>query len=82
VALWRRRGGGNFAVSRNESLPLGRRANMRSPEDVEGAGVKHILDELERRRAEARIGGGERRIANQHKKGKLTARERIDLLLD
>jgi len=44
--------------------------------------VKHILDELEKRRVEARIGGGERRIASQHAKGKLTARERIDLLLD
>ena len=44
--------------------------------------MKHILEELEKRRAEARMGGGERRIANQHAKGKLTARERIDLLLD
>jgi propionyl-CoA carboxylase beta chain len=41
-----------------------------------------VLDELERRRAEARLGGGERRIEAQHKKGKLTARERLDLLLD
>ena len=44
--------------------------------------MKHILDELERRRAQARAGGGARRIAAQHAKGKLTARERIDLLLD
>ena len=44
--------------------------------------MKHILDELEKRRVEARIGGGERRIASQHAKGKLTARERVDLLLD
>ena len=44
--------------------------------------MKHILEELEKRRAEARMGGGEKRIANQHAKGKLTARERIDLLLD
>jgi len=40
------------------------------------------LDDLARRRAEAHLGGGERRIAQQHEKGKLTARERIDLLLD
>ncbi len=33
-------------------------------------------------RARAKLGGGERRIAEQHAKGKLTARERIDLLLD
>jgi propionyl-CoA carboxylase beta chain len=45
-------------------------------------GVKQILEELERRRGEARAGGGERRIQSQHAKGKLTARERIDLLLD
>ncbi|MEX2549121.1 MAG: acyl-CoA carboxylase subunit beta [Nitriliruptoraceae bacterium] len=38
--------------------------------------------ELERRRAEAAAGGGEEAIAKQHDKGKLTARERIDLLLD
>jgi len=44
--------------------------------------VKHILEELEKRREEARLGGGEKRIASQHAKGKLTARERIDLLLD
>jgi len=44
--------------------------------------MKHVIEELERRRAEARLGGGERRIAAQHKRGKLTARERIDLLLD
>jgi propionyl-CoA carboxylase beta chain len=41
-----------------------------------------ILQELERRRAAARLGGGEQRIAAQHAKGKLTARERIELLLD
>ena len=41
--------------------------------------MKHILEELETRRQNARLGGGERRIASQHAKGKLTARERIDL---
>ncbi|HSI39380.1 MAG TPA: acyl-CoA carboxylase subunit beta [Xanthobacteraceae bacterium] len=44
--------------------------------------MKHILDELEHRRAEARLGGGVRRIEAQHARGKLTARERIELLLD
>ncbi|HKK85483.1 MAG TPA: acyl-CoA carboxylase subunit beta [Roseovarius sp.] len=44
--------------------------------------MKDILQELEGRRTEARLGGGERRIDAQHSKGKLTARERIDLLLD
>ena len=44
--------------------------------------MKEVLEELERRRAEARIGGGQVRIDAQHKRGKLTARERIDLLMD
>ena len=44
--------------------------------------MQKILEELEKRRARARLGGGEKRIAAQHAKGKLTARERIDLLLD
>src|SRR6185312_12576369 len=44
--------------------------------------MKEVLQELERRRAEARLGGGQGRIDAQHKRGKLTARERIDLLLD
>jgi propionyl-CoA carboxylase beta chain len=44
--------------------------------------MKHILDELEKRRAVARVGGGPERIAAQHKLGKLTARERIAVLLD
>jgi acetyl-CoA carboxylase carboxyltransferase component len=38
--------------------------------------------ELRRRRAEAQLGGGQKRIDQQHAKGKLTARERVDLLLD
>jgi propionyl-CoA carboxylase beta chain len=44
--------------------------------------MKDILDKLEQRRAKARAGGGEARIEAQHKRGKLTARERIELLLD
>ena len=44
--------------------------------------MKHILTELEKRRERARLGGGKVRIEAQHARGKLTARERIDLLLD
>ncbi|MGA0600900.1 acyl-CoA carboxylase subunit beta [Caulobacter sp. KR2-114] len=44
--------------------------------------MQHILEELEKRRAQARAGGGGKRIDSQHAKGKLTARERLDLLLD
>ena len=44
--------------------------------------MKDIVEQLEERRARARLGGGENRIEAQHAKGKLTARERIELLLD
>ena len=44
--------------------------------------MKDILDLLEQKREAARMGGGQRRIDSQHKKGKLTARERIEVLLD
>src|SRR5258705_10007702 len=44
--------------------------------------MKEILDKLEQRRAKARQGGGAARVEAQHKRGKLTARERIDLLMD
>ncbi|MBS0277183.1 MAG: methylmalonyl-CoA carboxyltransferase, partial [Proteobacteria bacterium] len=44
--------------------------------------MKHIIQELEDKRAKARVGGGEKRIEAQHARGKLTARERIELLLD
>ncbi|MBL1422161.1 MAG: acyl-CoA carboxylase subunit beta [Alphaproteobacteria bacterium] len=44
--------------------------------------MQNILDQLEERRKIARLGGGQQRIDTQHKKGKLTARERVDLLLD
>jgi propionyl-CoA carboxylase beta chain len=44
--------------------------------------MQEILRKLEEMREAARQGGGERRVAAQHAKGKLTARERIELLLD
>ena len=44
--------------------------------------MKDILQTLEDRRDMARAGGGEHRVAAQHAKGKLTARERVELLLD
>ena len=44
--------------------------------------MKDILDKLDERRDSARGGGGTRRIEAQHARGKLTARERIELLMD
>jgi len=41
-----------------------------------------IIRQLDDKRSAARLGGGEKRIAAQHAKGKLTARERIELFLD
>ncbi|MEY3514134.1 MAG: putative propionyl-CoA carboxylase beta chain 5 [Pseudomonadota bacterium] len=42
----------------------------------------NILEQLEEKRAAARMGGGQKRIDAQHAKGKLTARERLEVLLD
>jgi propionyl-CoA carboxylase beta chain len=44
--------------------------------------MRETLIELERRRREAELGGGPDRIAQQHARGKLTARERLSVLLD
>src|SRR6187549_1907576 len=44
--------------------------------------MQEIIAQLEDKRAQARLGGGQRRIDTQHAKGKLTARERLDVLLD
>ena len=44
--------------------------------------MRDKLELLQQKRAEAELGGGAERIAAQHKKGKMTARERLDVLLD
>ncbi|MDY0072101.1 MAG: acyl-CoA carboxylase subunit beta [Thauera sp.] len=44
--------------------------------------MQDIIRQLEEKREKARLGGGQKRIDSQHAKGKLTARERIQLLLD
>jgi acetyl-CoA carboxylase carboxyltransferase component len=48
----------------------------------EQTGMKGLVDDLHQRREKAKLGGGPERIAKQHERGKLTARERIDLLVD
>src|SRR5262249_32796879 len=56
-----------------------------APEGVEGGestGMKSLTEDLHARREQAKLGGGEKKIAVQHERGKLTARERIDLLCD
>src|ERR1700680_2248607 len=44
--------------------------------------MSNRMEELQRRHAAAEAGGGDERRARQHKEGKMSARERIDLLLD
>jgi propionyl-CoA carboxylase beta chain len=44
--------------------------------------MNDILRRLEEKREAARLGGGKRRVEAQHARGKLTARERLDVLLD
>jgi len=55
------------------AVPAGERKSM---------AIKENLEELERRNRAALLGGCEERIQRQHAEGKLTARERLDLLLD
>src|SRR6185503_489022 len=59
---------------RTAALTLFKKTTLVSPNDR--------FDELHRRHAEAELGGGEDRIRRQHKAGKKTARERLELLLD
>src|SRR6266702_2667728 len=44
--------------------------------------MREKLELLQKRRAESELGGGSDRIKAQHEKGKMTARERLDVLLD
>ncbi|NPV27346.1 MAG: methylmalonyl-CoA carboxyltransferase [Firmicutes bacterium] len=45
-------------------------------------GMREKINDLEARRAQVRLGGGEKKIAKQHASGKLTARERLSILFD
>jgi methylmalonyl-CoA decarboxylase subunit alpha len=51
-------------------------------EQAAGSDLRGLVEDLHERREKAKLGGGEERIAVQHERGKLTARERIDLLVD
>jgi acetyl-CoA carboxylase carboxyltransferase component len=48
----------------------------------EATGMRPLVEDLHARREQAKLGGGTEKIAVQHERGKLTARERIDLLVD
>ena len=49
---------------------------------IQASTTRDKIEHLRKLREQARLGGGPRRIEAQHAKGKLTARERLDLLLD
>src|ERR671922_106095 len=49
---------------------------------VDRPSLRSLVDDLHERREHARLGGGEEKIAQQHERDKLTARERLDLLID
>jgi acetyl-CoA carboxylase carboxyltransferase component len=51
-------------------------------EHGEATGMGDLVEDVHARRGKAKLGGGEQKIAVQHERGKLTARERIDLLVD
>ena len=73
-----------YAVRRASIPACGpHRPGMAVPEpSTRKATLRNVMEDLHRRRTEAAAGGGERRVAAQHGRGKLTARERIELLLD
>src|SRR5207244_7839433 len=65
------------------AMKLNNSVDFERPEDDSGAmSAEDRFAELHRRHAQAELGGGEERIRRQHKAGKKTARERIELLLD
>jgi propionyl-CoA carboxylase beta chain len=75
----------SFAIATRAGNPVGGPAGGAGrfgPATSQRRTMKDILDKLDERRASARGGGGQRRIEAQHKRGKLTARERIELLMD
>src|SRR6516225_9357146 len=63
-------------------LPLGEGGGEGRGEGIHATTTHEKIEHLRELREQAKLGGGERRIAAQHEKGKLTARERLDLLLD
>jgi acetyl-CoA carboxylase carboxyltransferase component len=64
---------------------IGSAAAPEAPDNVEAGeatGMRVLVEDLHARRGKAKLGGGAEKIELQHERGKLTARERIDLLVD
>ncbi len=74
---------GGAAAPAGKPGPGGRRAaNRRATDGTEARTTAGKIARLREMRARARLGGGEERLRQQHARGKLSARERLDLLLD
>jgi propionyl-CoA carboxylase beta chain len=76
---------GNACVILKESqfrLYLSFQINSQMKGTIKDQALQEKFNELERKNKESLLGGGEKRIEQQHNKGKLTARERVMLLLD
>jgi propionyl-CoA carboxylase beta chain len=72
----------HVAAQHSPARPIDR-TNVAWKEAARGrVALATTIEELEKRRETARLGGGEKRIAAQHGKGRLTARERLSVLLD
>ena len=76
-----------YATKKHENNAMGRgsddiRAWIAPADQGREPDMQDILEQLQHRRDVALLGGGQKRIDAQHKRGKLTARERVDLLLD
>jgi len=72
---------GASAAKASEPAPAAR--GVRKPQaPAAGSLLRPLVEELEARRAHVRLGGGEEKIARQHEQEKLTARERLALLID
>src|SRR5207244_8061902 len=70
----------------SDTIVTGHDCNANHPETGRMKGVstdlQQILQSIQREEAQVRQGGGPRAITRQHEKGRLTARERIDTLID
>ena len=69
-------------MSENNEPSIDPAAPGREAEEAGGTSMESLVADLHARREKARLGGGVERIAKQHERGKLTARERLDLLVD
>lgn len=71
-----------MAETTTDPFPLGTPASETDPFSTRKARMNDLLEELEARAAEVRRGGGKKYLEREHRRGKLTARERVEALVD